>query len=218
MPRFDDVVTDTLGVVKQISGAGFFPVGQTSRAVASGAFFAAWGTDQWHISSQMTGVSAGVALGTDILRVSPWIVCRSGVLDTMQCELTVVGGAGSQARIGIYASDPLSLYPTALLISSASFAMDAGVGFKTVPIGLSVVFGQLLWLAYNNGGAAAPTVRTGAGSVSVPIWYTTTLTNIGACAQVASVFGALPSVFPPAAGQAAINTTALVGVKYGSVL
>lgn len=197
-------------------GGGGTSLLQIDRPVANPAFLAAWGFDQYHISPVFLQVAAGAALATDIIRICPYIAVRTATLDRIQCELTVVGGAGSLARLALYNSDPASLYPTSLLIDSGPFAMDAGVGFKPQPIVAAVVAGRLYWMAYNVGVAAAPTVRNG-NTITFPLWYPNAPgANSQVCASIPFVFAAFPAVFPAGATPLTPASVPVIGVRYSS--
>ena len=131
----------------------------------------------------------GLGLSADILYATPFLVSQRRTIDSIQIYVTGAGAGGTQARLGIYASDS-NLYPSDLILD-AGLVSVATTGAKTIAIS-QVVSPQLLWMGVVTDGT--PTIiAIGSNSywsllgIAVSTFYTHW--------QVAHVFGALPDPF-----------------------
>lgn len=163
------------------------------------------------------------AMGTgappvDVLRAIPMWVATNSVIDQVLFEVTVVGGAGSVSRVGVYQGDPKSLYPTTLLFDSGSQATDAGVSVRALPANIAIAQGSLLWLAFLCS-VAAPTIRI-LGATCQPLLGVSAaglnVYNAGWTVGVAG-FPPLPNPFPNGATLVTIaGAVPLVCVRFAS--
>lgn len=143
------------------------------------------------------------ALAIDTLFASPIHCYRSGAIDRLAFLVSVVGGAGSVARGGIYRSaDPGGFWPAVLVVDGGQQVCDVGVGGKVAALsGVMLRAGFQYWFAYLCG-VAAPTVRcypAGAHQIGVSASAqddaATSFLPWGGM-SVARAYGALPAAFP----------------------
>lgn len=173
------------------------------------------GESALYLSSIFAGNTAlpAATLGINTLEVLPFFCTKTGVINQLGFNVTVLGGAGSVARVGLYDADSNSLYPTTLLADGGPIATDAGLGFKSSAIAVPVLSGKLYYLAYLCG-ISAPTV-SGLGIDLFP--------SLGLAAAMASfqtgrfavfAFGALPTPFPAGAAYTALANLVAVSVRF----
>lgn len=175
------------------------------RHVSGGAGVAAWypsATGLGHATSG--GTTLAPAVGT--LIAAPFLSWRRGLIDALAWEVTVAGGVGSVARVGVYA--PLSdtnLYPGALVVDGGE--VDTTVVRVNRHTGLAIpsLPARVYWAAFL-AGVASPTVRATVGdSVTMVSLFgvdgdAATLSLVQrANLNVAQPYGALPSLFPSSA-------------------
>jgi hypothetical protein len=192
------------------TGGGGSGGGGFLRPVRDASAVTAWGGELWFPGGGGVAIpGAGTAFANGLLKAIPYIAGRAGILSQLGVEITVVGGAGGKLRLGVYAADPVSLYPTTLLFDSGDIADDAAIGIKVAALTMAIAAGQVVWFAYNNGIAAAPTVRAFAasgpspfGMLSLPLDF---FNRIPFGLSIAQAYGAFPAIFPAGA---ATNTSA----------
>jgi hypothetical protein len=129
------------------------------------------------------------------LYAMPFIVTRTTKFDTISFELTTTG-AGSNARVGIYA-DTGNCYPGALIFDSGNISTASGTGVKdsTITSSLQIFSPGLYWLTYENS-ATVPQIRILPASGYLSLFPGTLGTAIPAYAYtVAHTVGALPNPY-----------------------
>ncbi len=174
-------------------GAPVYPM------LSSGAHPALAGV--FYTSGNYTGdIGAAVASPTDTLRAHPIILTRTGRLVEVGFRMTINGGAGSRARVGLYIVDPVSLMPTRLIFDSGSLVTDAGAPIlRTAVASIQIVAPTILFAAYN-ATVAAPTVAScvnTAGQVAANFFGVGVSGNRnGSGITIASLYGPLPATFP----------------------
>lgn len=146
-------------------------------------------------------IGTGV-LGIDALRSTPFLVTRTGVINRIGFNVTTGGGGGSIARCGVYASDPSSYMPTVMLADSGSFDTTT-TGFKSAAVSIAVTAGQILWLVYTAGVAAA-TISSVASGMHLGILGASSSALYYNSLTVGLAHGALPATWP---GGSAPNTS-----------
>lgn len=122
----------------------------------------------------------------------PMILNRAGVLDEVYHEVTVAGGAGTAARMGIYNADA-DWQPTTLVRDFGTVSV-ASTGVKSITgIAQALAPGRYL-LAYLSD--AAPTVRAVTGN-----WLGASVAKaLGGSALTIAMYGALAFQALPAVG------------------
>lgn len=167
---------------------------------------------------QTAGQMAPLALAAvDTLYAVPFMSCRSGTVDRLGFEVTIVGGAGSKTRAGIYTSSGLkNLYPKTLVVDGGEFDTSSGANVKAAVISQLLLPNTLYWFVILSG-TATPTVR---GVLGPDVWpilgYPSTLgANPQTLLSVAQAYGTLPSTFP--AGATAVSSTIpQIAVRYST--
>jgi len=164
MPLFDDVTTDSLSVRKSTNFVSslnsFRNLPQFSDAdlvafgIAANRFAAPCNYGQ--------GNPSGNAFAVGNINATPIVISRSGILKSVGVDLIGNGGAGSQARVGLYTANPNTGLPENLIpgTDTSLLTMDAGaVTFRSNAINLRVTAPLLLWGAYVCSiGGPAPTI------------------------------------------------------------
>lgn len=202
MPRFDEVTTDFL-IARQ---AG---LSQSRDRLRRGRGVLPY--DIWHIAGfpiATVGV-AGLALNT--LFAQPFFTALPLPLRAIGQRVTGAGAAGSVTRIGIYAADEVTAYPTALLVDSGS--IDTTIAsFKNIPINLQLSMGTLYFFVTLIG-VAAPTIWS-ASTWEPAFGWAVDFTSSQNGWSVPLAFGALPNTFPsgPSSVNASTASFPLVGV------
>lgn len=143
------------------------------------------------------GANTTIAPANNQLCAEPLEVPETYPFDQIGVEVTVIGNAGSQIRLGVYYDDGNGA-PSALLLDAGTVPGDGSTGVKSINIGVTLMRGRW-WLAAvsQNSATTQPTLRAinspnptvGASSPSqaASVAYAH---NIG-------VSGALPSTFTP---------------------
>lgn len=168
------------------------------------------GYNVWREAGRTTCTAGGtVAYTANRLVAIPFVVDAPFRIDRLAFHCTLAG-AGSAARVGIYASvnDARGdLYPGALLVDGGSQA-TTGTGLKTSTVSVDVEPGRLYWAAYVCS-ATAPTVRSLPVAALYPMLsgITGTGTAAGWGVYVTFTYGSLPAVFPREVG-ATMDTSA----------
>jgi len=196
-------------------------VGQPHRDLNSFRHVGTTPFERWYAggSPGRSDIPAAVAFPIDTLRCAPFIVARPTRIDRIGFQVTVVGGAGSVARCGIYrATSRISIYPGTLIVDGGEkdCAAAGGIGVKSTVIDKWLDPGILYWFVYN-AGVSAPTsaavLLNGSGIMpAVAGMAAGTLTDTSATLAVASAYAALPATFPAGAAFGT-GSTASVAVR-----
>jgi hypothetical protein len=166
---------------------------------------------------QLTGpfaiLTAAQAIGT--LIAIPFIVGFRATLDQLNFNVTVAGGAGSVARVGIYRSTSrVNVYPSSLVVDAGQVDTNA-IGYKA-NAAVATLRPGLYWAAYL-AGVAAPTVHIVANSAANPHaspllgWTAANPPVANGSLRVAQAYGALPDPFPAGAALNSGPSTAIFG-------
>lgn len=150
--------------------------------------------DRWYAAGFSTATLTTTAIAVDTIRTLPFWSVRGGVVGALGFEVTVVGAAGSVARVGIYAADQDRVIPTTLLFDSGVIDTAAVAEFKSSPVQFALDPATLYFFVYRCG-IAAPTIRTLSGSP--PIFGYGVGGNQQFGFNVTGLpFGALPALYP----------------------
>jgi len=167
------------------------PGNGTSRAFPSGRYIAA----------SSTATVSTAQKPADLLLFAPFDVERPVTLDSIGCEVTTAGSAGTVIRLGIYADN--KSVPGALVLDAGTVAGDS-TGAKVIAIN-QLLTPARYWVAsvtQNVGAGTAPTVRTaiapfhGVGDTDALV----RLQQAGGCYKQTAVAGPLPALAAAAAG------------------
>lgn len=159
------------------------------------------GADNYYPSGVMLGntLTTG-ALGINSAFTCPLIIARRGArIDRLKVDVTVAAGAGGVAKFGIYDSDPVTLYPRALVLESAQFANDIAAAARVAVVDFVPITGALYW-AFLCCGVSGCTVRAwGLNTGYMPLLGSNEASNGNHCVawQLGS-FGGYPVPFPAA--------------------
>lgn len=154
------------------------------------------------------------------IRCLPFFSGRGGVIDRIAFDCTVVGGAGSKLRLGIYDADQTTLYPTALLADSGEIDGTAATGVRKFPVNATMQPSRLYWLCGIHGTTSATVRITGGAPLPIFGFGGTTWANNGvACGwHIFIPYGPLPDPMPAGGTTYAISSGAmLVGVSFSQV-
>lgn len=148
---FDQVITDQLAASSGKIGAG---VDAQIIHISSAALPA--GTSALYGTYPTQPAGGGTVIGIGALCFMPWVAGLNGLVNQIAFNVTVVGAAGSVARIGMYDADGSNL-PNDLQADSGPIATDGAIGLKTAAVNVPVRAGKLYYMAYICG-VAAPTI------------------------------------------------------------
>lgn len=158
---------------------------QHGRLLSTGGYIQPW---------PVVAIST-TALVANRLYALAWLIVRPLTIDRLALEVTGAGGAGTKARLGIYANGT-NLYPGALLKDVGLVAVDGvAVVAATITGNLSLAAG-LYWLALITDGT--PTCRYGAPQLSPMGIKATDFSAVLGSWRVAQAYGALPDPFTAA--------------------
>lgn len=147
--------------------------------------------------SSNTALSA-TALSTNTMRAVPWVCTTGWRISKVSINITVAGGAGSKARLLLYASrdDRNGNWAPWTLLWRGDEIDGTGTGLKSTTTYLELEPGRVYWWVYWCG-TAAPTVNT------VPVASVNTYAGSGGgtgttMVTVASTYSSatIPKVFP----------------------
>lgn len=125
-----------------------------------------------------------------------WVPDRRS-FDTIDFEVTTVGGAGAKARVGIYENNSETLpRPAALVYGGAEFAVDSGTNKSETPSTAVILNRGWYWRAYVCG-TSAPAVRCLQPLAIAPLMgIVSTMGANAACGvQRSFTYAALPDPF-----------------------
>lgn len=154
------------------------------------------------------------------IRCLPFFSGRGGVVDRIAFDCTVVGGAGSQLRLGIYDADQGSLYPTTLLADSGTIDGTLATGVRAFPVNATLQPSRLYWLCGLHGTTAATVRITGGAPLPIFGFGGSTWANNGVgCGWIINfAFGPLPNPAPAGGTPIFISSGAmLVGISFSQV-
>lgn len=160
------------------------------------------------IFGQVTGDAAATrALISGAILAWPHIVAKDQIIDEVYAEVTLFAAA-QNFRIAMYTNTSRSiLYPDALVAESANLS-GASTGVRTVSTSITLLAGNLVWIAVNSSSSSI-TLRglldgsshgwTNVGTNIVPLNHI----------QVGATFGAFPDPFPGGATGSRQNVPAI---------
>lgn len=154
------------------------------------------------------------------IRCLPFFSGRGGVVDRIAFDCTVVGGAGSKLRLGIYDADQDSLYPTALLADSGEIDGTVATGVRAFPINVTMQPSRLYWLCGIHGTTSATVRITGGSPVPIFGYGGASWNNAGvACGwHIFIPYGPLPDPMPAGGTIYTIGSGAMVvGISFSQV-
>lgn len=154
----------------------------------------------WYNLFRAIGVGNGNAVqAINTLIAFPILVARAAIIESL-CINVAAAVATSVLRYGLYASDPVSMYPTTLIFGSAEFLGSGATGQRTTSgLAIPVVPGTVYWGALLTG-TAAPNLTTisssqSAGQNVVGLAEGSLSLGVGTGITVALAYAALPSPF-----------------------
>jgi hypothetical protein len=138
--------------------------------------------ENWYAGiANQTAYGSGTATVGQV-RAYPALFGRSGYIDRIGFETTVVGGAGSVSRVGIYrATSRWNVFPSSLVVDGGEKDTAASFGVFSTTVNIFLEAGWY-WIATLVGTASPTFRRVGAGTI------------IGA-AGINSTMGATPNRF-----------------------
>jgi hypothetical protein len=102
--------------------------------------------------------SSGMVNGQ--IRVWPFIVGRTGDIDTIQFDVIGTSGTTARARVAIYENASRTrLYPTTRVVESGEIDVSGSAGLKTASVSATLTRGSLYWAAYHTN-SSTPVIRT----------------------------------------------------------
>lgn len=131
--------------------------------------------DEWHFSSYSAGVPTGTAWPL-IHRayLTPFFTPRPIKISDIGMNVTTAGAAGTVLRIGVFAADPTTGLPGAVLVQGT--VPNDTLGGKTLTLGTPVSVEKTYWIASCPQGSGAPGSTHMYGSSSpyrrMPLWLT----------------------------------------------
>lgn len=156
----------------------FAPVGQFPRA---GAYIV-----------PRCGISVS-GIPNSQLRASPIDIQADLTADRIGIEVTTAH-ATTVTRVGIYADDPDTGLPGALVLDAGTLDVTT-TGFKEATISQLLSAGRWWLAAVNQGSSGTPVVRSNANVTLLPSFSQGELTASTVCVQRNVVGGALPAAF-----------------------
>jgi hypothetical protein len=171
----------------------------------------------------------GTVLGTNALTfntiyAAPLFVPLGGVINRIVFEVTTAGGAGSVARVGLYAALSKSdIAPGRLVVDGGEVVTSGATGVKVATLSNIRLEPGLYWTSYLCG-VAAPTVRvlgaTGATQVFNPILgfdVGATITVAPSRVDAIQAYGPLPDPWPVGGIAFSFAVVPLVAVRFASI-
>jgi hypothetical protein len=189
-------------ILLQSNGTNWFSRARTP--VAGNSYFIKGATaDRRYMAGSAPGrvgvignASTGPAL--NFLRAFPFMVQKTTQFDLLSIYIVTVGGAGSAARLGIYA-DNGNMFPGALIYETGSIDCATGTGWKdnTITSSLQIFQPGLYWLGAVYGTATPlPKVLNSLTGLLYLGFDNTLSANSGAFFyQQSHTFGAFPQPF-----------------------
>ena len=180
---------------------------------AYGEQFVPWTVGQWYCSPLCYQTRTLVPT-TSELRLVPFYSGPDGVtIDKLDVCTTVVGSAGSVARLGIWKIDnqtrPFAWAAgtqwATLLTDAGTVATDSGTGSKPITLGTAQVIPAETWFAIGAAHQVATAATTQVAGQSGGLWYSPLgntgaggyLTSAGLTLVQTSVTGAFGATFTP---------------------
>lgn len=164
------------------------------------------------------GQASNGGLGTNSLRLVPWVVEYRLVIDRIGAEIVTVGDAGSKLRPGLYRDNGAS-YPGALLLDPGTIAGDSATVQDTAFTGPLVLAPGVYW----TGGVVQvvtttqPAVRVNATwnpPITIPLLSSLPAAALGAIGfSTSGVSGALPDPFPAPAAAGLVGVAPRVHLR-----
>jgi len=121
----------------------------------------------------LIGTVLTFALTANRMFLGPIQVFKTVTIDQLACNISVVGGAGSVIRMGIYSGDN---QPTTLVVDGGTVAASSGAGTKSVSISETLQTG-MYWVAYANQVGTSPTTSYCAWAATSSIGLNNFLSN-----------------------------------------
>lgn len=155
---------------------------------------------RYYFVPNSTSTSTSNALGNTVLRVMPCFIPQGVAVTRIGAEVQATGEAGSKVRLGIYATDPATMRPGALIVDAGQINGDSATVQELTVTGVTLTPGWY-WFAQviQSAPSSVPTMRTSAsGSVVPPIDILTTIPSANAAVfgyAMTPVTGALPATF-----------------------
>lgn len=218
MPRYDEVIADSLTITKKATGPGLYP--PIPRGISAPLF--------WHCGGcqyAQPGWQGAIAIGLNAIQATPLLLPVGATLDGLAVNVNSVT-ANAVVRFGLYTcDDPVALLPGSLIVDVGQQDVSAG-GIKAITgLNVKLPVGQvpgLYWIASLWGTAAPnPIAATPAspGWWNLLGWGTNLNTNNQMGWAVNSfTFGALPTVFPQSAIPMGQGVVAIVPAMWARVL
>lgn len=152
-------------------------------------------------------VATSVTMNADRIWLIPfYLPGEPNIIGSLSCRVFGAGGAGSKARLGLYA-DGNNRYPAHLLKDAGEVACDT-TGIKTISLRQGLPRG-LIWIAIAVNSIAPLPAFDAVNKASSPSWavlgYNTTNLSGFTAWTVTSTYGPLPNPYPTGAVKASDN-------------
>lgn len=137
------------------------------------SYYQSFGLGWKHASGRYYGfhtssLSTGANLTNGQTRAAPYFFPEAVRLDRIGVEVTSAGESGSLVRLGIWAPNPSTGMPDALILDAGTVAGDGSTGFKEITIS-QIVGPGVVWFSDTSQLAPTtrPTLRT-VGAITFP--------------------------------------------------